>query len=186
MSDSVWWEMVSGKWWCLVSVWKFSLLFNFEFKLQILTAKLSFKKTRLLFYYSIICFLFLFFNFFKHLSSPPPPLSSLFFLNFISFYFYQNFRTWKLILGQITIYIPVHFMYRAEFPLSRASSTVQIQTIWGKTGLYAKWNLCEMNEWDMEIFKYFEVIKRFCKNLSWYLTKKFSEKKTFILKTVLI
>ena len=36
-------------------------------------------------------------------------------------------------------YIPVHFMYWAEFQLAKASSIVQIKTIWGKTRLYTKW-----------------------------------------------
>ena len=39
----------------------------------------------------------------------------------------------------VSRYIPVHFMPLAEFQLDKASSTVEIQTIWGKTGRYAKW-----------------------------------------------
>ena len=37
-------------------------------------------------------------------------------------------------------YIPVHFMYRVEFQLAWASSTVQIQTICGKTGIVRQMN----------------------------------------------
>ena len=50
---------------------------------------------------------------------------------------------WRTIAIKIPIssqYIPVHFTYWVEFQLARASSTVQIQTIWCKTGLYSKWS----------------------------------------------
>ena len=43
-----------------------------------------------------------------------------------------------IVLDDLFEYNPVYFMYRAEFQLARASSTVEIQTIGGKTGQYVK------------------------------------------------
>ena len=78
------------------------------------------------------------------------------FLNYLLFW--STFRHWSLLEPLCSwhynlintyihfIYICVYmyhgtfqFMYWAELKLARASSTVQIQTVWGKTGRYAKW-----------------------------------------------
>jgi len=73
--------------------------------------------------------------FINYISTINPSLYHLLlFINYLSTVYQEFSVLWISIICHCTL----HFMYRAEFQLARASCTVQIKTIWGKT---PKWTI---------------------------------------------